>query len=231
MKPPAATSCSSPTANPDRQPTSGPRLSPRSTVRISGMSGASAPIRSAGATLVWARPPPSSMRARDTRTALGSRLEQLEGEVGQQVRPGLSREEEHLLHPGEVGHGVEPRVMKEGRALVLDGDHAADGQSLGEDPADPGGHDEVADLDAPPPPAQPALGDDGGREPHDPVVAAPVPRDRPDPAAPLLGDDLARQRREGQAIPEGEETAQPEVFPLDILHLEGLDTETLQLIP
>src|SRR3972149_7447285 len=104
-KPPAATSCSSPTANPDRQPTSGPRLSPRSTVRISGMSGATAPIRSAGATLVWARPPPRRRRARDTRRARGSRLEQLEGEGGQQGRPGLSREEEDLLHPGAGGHG------------------------------------------------------------------------------------------------------------------------------
>jgi hypothetical protein len=56
----------------------------------------------------------------------------------------LAREEEHFLDSREVHGGSDHREVEEGGALVLDGGDAADGDTLGEEGTDAGGHDQVS---------------------------------------------------------------------------------------
>src|SRR6266404_3992465 len=64
-------------------------------------------------------------------------------EEARHVMGGLAGEHQHFLDAGEVDHGDEHGEMEEGRALVLDGGDASDGDALGEERAQSRGHDEI----------------------------------------------------------------------------------------
>src|SRR5215813_4524910 len=140
--PPPATSWSRPAAKPATAPNSGPRRSARRTTTTRGMSGATSPMRNAGASVAWATPPPKIVSASMLRTPSTARRE-----VRGDVFHAVTGQEQHLVDLGEIHGGLQRGEREERGATIVDRAHASDGNPAREETTQPGCDHEITCLE------------------------------------------------------------------------------------
>src|SRR5262245_3643413 len=106
---------------------------------IRGMSGATSPMRSAGARVAWAMLPPNTLRASNPRIALAAGREE-----GGKVGLAVADHEQDFVDPREVHHRLQRRVVEERGPSVVDAAHMTDGHAAREHAALPRRHHQVA---------------------------------------------------------------------------------------